>query len=79
MNMGQLYTTCQYTKLIKTMLHELTSWAGTPKLGSAILACIAERVDAPVALDNWLEVEALSEDTICPVTDSNTVSAFSPR
>jgi hypothetical protein len=79
MNMGQLCTACQSSRLMETILHGLTSWAGTPKLGSAILACIAERVDAPVALRDWLEVEALSDHTLCSVTDSNTVFAFGPR
>jgi hypothetical protein len=53
MDMGQLFTKCQSnTEHVGIKAHGLTSWAGTPKLGSAILACIVERVDAPVDLDN---------------------------
>ncbi|KAG9564099.1 hypothetical protein KCV01_g20607, partial [Aureobasidium melanogenum] len=33
------------------------SITGTPKLGSAILACIAQRVDAPDDLDYVLQLE----------------------
>lgn len=42
----------------------LTSCAGTPKLGSAILACIAERVDAPVELGDRWKTEVLGEEWI---------------